>query len=161
MKGGIRYRHAGSNGMLISVHLPKTAGSSFVSALEHYFGEHLLKDYADLPMNRSTPRRNFSAVRNALVLPGKGAVSSDIRCIHGHYMPVKYRLVRPKTPKVYVTWMRDPVERSIGWGRKIAQPESTGVFGPNRKDLLAELLQFKQYLSGKNPQNSADSTHGI
>lgn len=113
--------------MLISVHLPKTAGSSFVSALEHFFGEHLLKDYADLPMNRSTTRRNLSAMRNSVLLSGTGAVSSEIHCIHGHYMPIKYRLVRPRTPKVYVTWMRDPVERLAShyyYWRRTYHPDS-------------------------------------
>ena len=113
--------------MLISVHLPKTAGSSFVSALEHFFGEHLLKDYADLPMNRSTTRRNVAAMRNSVLLSGTGAVSSEIHCIHGHYMPIKYRLVRPRTPKVYVTWVRDPVERLAShyyYWRRTYDPDS-------------------------------------
>jgi len=97
--------------MLISVHLPKTAGSSFLEALESHFGDHMLRDYADLPMNRSTFRRNVSALQRAVMLSGRDRVNARIDCIHGHYMPIKYRLLRSATPKSYVTWMRDPVER--------------------------------------------------
>ncbi len=117
----------GDVAMLVSVHLPKTAGSSFVSALEQYFGDHLLRDYDDLPMNRSTTRRNFSAIGKSL-LPSKfNKQKEEIHCIHGHYMPVKYRFLTPSKSKIYVTWMRDPVERLAShyyYWRRTYHPDS-------------------------------------
>lgn len=97
--------------MLISVHLPKTAGSSFVSVLEAHFEEALLKDYGDRPINVGTIERNIRAlsasVRNSFAPPD----FSTVHCIHGHFMPVKYRLLSTPQKKRYVVWMRDPVER--------------------------------------------------
>ena len=116
--------------MLISVHLPKTAGSSFVAALEGCFGEHLKRDYKDVPMNRSTAMRNFAALRGAMHLSGRDGVAEDIQCVHGHYMPIKYRLMRSATPKQYVTWMRDPVERLAShyhYWRRTYNPESAAA----------------------------------
>ena len=79
--------------MLISVHFPKTAGSSFLVALESYFGQGLLQDYADRPINRTALRRNAQAVyaglRNAVARTGMEKVA----CIHGHFLPLKYALL--------------------------------------------------------------------
>jgi hypothetical protein len=97
--------------MLISVHLPKTAGSSFLAALECHFGERLLEDFADRPLHTSAFRRNFHAVqaylRNALPRSDLEAVE----CIHGHFLPLKYVSLQTASSKKYVVWMRDPIER--------------------------------------------------
>ena len=59
--------------MLDSVHFPKR-GLSFLVALESYFGQGLLQDYADRPINRTALRRNAQAVyaglRNAVARTG-------------------------------------------------------------------------------------------
>jgi len=92
--------------MLISLHLPKTAGSSFLYSLEGYYGINLLHDYADLPINTPVFKRN----RNALKMCVLNGVKSyeNVECIHGHFLPLKYLLFRDAK---FVTWMRDPVER--------------------------------------------------
>ena len=97
--------------MLISVHLPKTAGSSFLVALEQHFGDRLLKDYGDRPITRSAPGRTAAAIRNCAAYACSGAALADYDCIHGHFMPLKYRLLRAGSRAQFVTWMRDPVER--------------------------------------------------
>ncbi len=97
--------------MLISVHLPKTAGTSFLAALERHFGESLREDFADRPLNTSASRRKFHALsaclRNALPRPDLNGV----KCVHGHFLPLKYALLRTSGEKRYIAWMRDPVER--------------------------------------------------
>ncbi len=94
--------------MLISVHLPKTAGSSFLAALDGHFGPGLLRDYADLPINTPVTARNASAVkaclRNLLRCP------AEVRCVHGHFLPLKYLFCCRRNVK-FVTWLRDPLER--------------------------------------------------
>jgi hypothetical protein len=97
--------------MLISVHLPKTAGSSFLAALEQNFGERLLKDYDDRPITRSVLARNIAAAKGSIVTAALGGSLSRYDCIHGHFMPLKYRWMRADSAIRFVTWMRHPVER--------------------------------------------------
>lgn len=95
--------------MLISIHLPKTAGSSFARSLNECFGETLLKDYADLPLHHSTIARN----KHAIVESSRNYFKDfgNTQCIHGHFLPLKYRFNKFSSTFKYVTWMREPAER--------------------------------------------------
>lgn len=95
--------------MLISVHLPKTAGSSFAKALEEQFGDSLLKDYSDLPLHHTTFSRNKYAITQSVHHYFKEF--GDVKCIHGHFLPLKYRFRKVSDQFKYVTWMREPAER--------------------------------------------------
>lgn len=97
--------------MLISVHLPKTAGSSFLVAIDEHFGGRLLRDYGDRPINKSTLRRNLHAVIGCLRNAFPRTDLQQYECIHGHFMPIKYYFLRTPLEKRYVVWMRDPIER--------------------------------------------------
>ena len=92
--------------MLISLHLPKTAGSSFLFALEEYYSDRILRDYADFPINTPIFKRNTHALKmfalNGVKMP------KNIECIHGHFLPLKYLLCRNVK---FITWVRDPIER--------------------------------------------------
>jgi len=97
--------------MIISVHLPKTAGSSFKVSLDQHFGQKLLFDYADFPINTPVFQRNKD-----VLISGLNNVEKDfgnIECIHGHFMPAKYLLLSTLNPLIFVTWMRHPVERVV------------------------------------------------
>ena len=41
----------------------------------------------------------------------RGTLPDEVACIHGHFLPVKYRIALARRPAHYVTWLRDPVER--------------------------------------------------
>jgi hypothetical protein len=97
--------------MIVSVHFPKTAGTSFGMALEARFGASFLRDYADLPINTPEYERNKAALQAALSNAEKDFVG--VECIHGHFLPVKYLLVATKREVRFVTWMRHPVERVL------------------------------------------------
>lgn len=95
----------------ISVHLPKTAGISFSRSLQAHFGDAVLKDYGDLPMNTAAWKRKARAAWNCLnSFVGR---IPDVRCIHGHFMPVKYLGLARRTRVKFITWMRHPVERLV------------------------------------------------
>jgi len=75
--------------MLVSLHFPKTAGSSFLKSLSEHFGEGLLRDN-DNPMHIP----EFNSNKNALL---QGIENGDrdfpgISCINGHFLPLKYFL---------------------------------------------------------------------
>jgi hypothetical protein len=95
---------------IISVHIPKTAGSSFKKILEAYFEDKILFDYEDAPINTPPFFRKYKALKDSFLIPKK--LHGNTRCIHGHFLPYKYsRLDRNKT--LFVTWLRNPLERMI------------------------------------------------
>jgi hypothetical protein len=91
--------------MLISVHIPKTAGSTLRAFLGRQFRDRLLFDYADFPMRQTAAQRNAAALsaRDALDVPG---LRSRYDCVHGHFLPVKYARVDGAFRTI---WLRDPV----------------------------------------------------
>jgi hypothetical protein len=97
--------------MLISVHLPKTAGISFRNILNNNFKESLLSDYGDIPLNTETEVRNKKALQDAI--KSTDLDLSMINCIHGHFMPLKYLPLKNSLKAKFVTWLRDPMARMI------------------------------------------------
>jgi len=95
--------------MIISVHLPKTAGTSFGLTLEQHFGGRLVKDYGDLPINTPVYERNKAALQASLC----EADLSGVECIHGHFLPIKFLLLASVRRVTFVTWMRNPVDRVV------------------------------------------------
>lgn len=97
--------------MLISVHMPKTAGSSFLASMRQKYGDRLLTDYGDRPINRGSITRNSHALAACVWHALTAGKFAGVACVHGHFMPLKYSLLRTRTPLHFVTWLRDPVER--------------------------------------------------
>lgn len=97
--------------MLISVHLPKTAGSSFRAVLEQVFGRRLVLDYGDLPINTPKNLRQVKALDDAGKLTALDLTNVD--CIHGHFLPRKYLPLRNTHEAIFATWLREPLSRAI------------------------------------------------
>lgn len=97
--------------MIISVHVPKTAGSSFRAILEQFYGGRLLLDYGDLPINTPANVRHAKALSDAAVLATSDL--SDVDCIHGHFLPRKYLPLKNTVRARFVTWLREPLSRAI------------------------------------------------
>lgn len=114
--------------MLISVHLPKTAGTSFERGLRSHFRDRLHLDYAAKPLHRSRLQRRGQALLAALRHGLRGVPEAGSGCIHGHFLPLGYRWLRSDDPVNFVTWLRDPVERLAShyhhW-RRVANPPPT------------------------------------
>lgn len=92
--------------MLISVHIPKTAGTSFGALLTRHFGDRLRKDYGDRPLSRPPLPRLMNAL---LQIQGMNARLREVDAVHGHFLPLKYRAVRGDV----VTWLREPAQRMV------------------------------------------------
>lgn len=97
--------------LMISVHLPKTAGVSFRTSLAEHFGHQLLQDYADRPVNTPPVLRHQQALQAALDNTERDF--SQAACIHGHFLPLKYLSVASRYQARFITWMRDPIERLV------------------------------------------------
>jgi hypothetical protein len=95
--------------LLISLHRPKTVGTSFSESLMDCFGDRLLRDYDDAPLNTRPLTRKAAALLGAV----RTAVTPPVRVerIHCHFLPIKYRRLTLRRPARFVTWMRGPVER--------------------------------------------------
>ncbi|MEM1319710.1 MAG: sulfotransferase family 2 domain-containing protein [Bacteroidota bacterium] len=91
---------------LVSVHIPKTAGTSFRNTLKAVYGEDLVVRL-DIDLQQEQLRINeqpFTAAK----------LDKKIKVVHGHFSPqlLHQRFkIAPKTP--VITWLRDPVERVI------------------------------------------------
>ena len=97
--------------LLISVHMPKTAGLSFRASLEQHFGDGFRHDYQDYPLAQSSPVR-----RERALAYGKAARVADfdgVSCIHGHFMPLKYLPLAEQLACRFVTWLREPLARLV------------------------------------------------
>ena len=82
--------------MIISLHIPKTGGSSFGNILKSVYKEKLWVNY-DRQWSKS-------AVNNA-------KIPDNMECFHGHFEFDAFEEMFPLATKI--TWLRDPVERTI------------------------------------------------
>ncbi len=112
-KGGISFRSSEARDVeLISLHLPKTAGSSFGEVLTRVYGkEKILFDYEDRPLD-PTAQVNSDFSR---WMKEKDAFIRDIppstRVIHGHFPIAKYAGSFASAKKII--WLREPVSRLV------------------------------------------------
>lgn len=137
--------------MLISLHMPKTAGSSFLKAREAHFGERLLKDYDDIPINTPKYRRNARALSNCV--SNRSNQLDGVDCIHGHFLPIKYYLFGRKTKATFITWLRDPVERLAShylYWRQAYKPETSK---PLHRRFMEENWSWERFCFGPEMRN--------
>jgi hypothetical protein len=136
--------------MIISLHLPKTAGSSFKASLQQHFDHKMLLDYADLPINTPPFQRNQNAMISGLQNAERNFEESE--CIHGHFMPAKYLLLDSIKPLTFVTWLRHPVERVVShyyfWQRRYC-PEDP----PLHKRIVEEKWSLERFCLSNEMQN--------
>jgi hypothetical protein len=130
---------------IISIHIPKTAGTSFLKALERGLGIGRVKrDYGNrvgrlgkesLISEAEAFSRNFQEVDEA-----------DIQCIHGHFPPQKYRHLI-ELGWMPVTWMREPAAQLLSSYRHIQRTASSFDYGPDTIGYvtLRDNLDFKDY----------------
>jgi hypothetical protein len=95
--------------LFVSLHLPKTAGSTFSSILKEWYGPRLLLDYGDLVGDESRAsclhreRRRQTARENATT------IAKDYSAIHGHFYAPKYLDIFPNAR--FSVFFRDPLTR--------------------------------------------------
>jgi Sulfotransferase family len=97
--------------MLISVHIPKTAGSSFREALQENFADRLYLDYTDRPLSTNTKDhlRRFS--NKCKLRAFRGRFQKQYDAAHGHFIADKYAFLGGDAR--HAVFFRDPVDRVI------------------------------------------------
>jgi hypothetical protein len=139
--------------LLVSLHLPKTAGTSFAQTLRAAAGEGYRADYDDLPLQHGPWHQRLDAVRKGLAL--RGRLAADATCIHGHFLPLKYRIALGTRPVQYITWLRDPVQRLVShyayWRRDY---DGSDPAQPLRNRMLREDWSFERFALGPEMRNA-------
>ena len=131
--------------MLISIHMPKTAGLSFRGALEEHFGDSFSHDYLDYPL--AVPARDKHELAMRFCLRAKASDFSGVECIHGHFLPLKYLLLADEVDCRFVTWLREPVARLVShyhyWLRSY-DPDSDST-SPLHRRVVEEQWTLEQF----------------
>ncbi|MBL1218971.1 MAG: hypothetical protein D8M59_15940 [Planctomycetes bacterium] len=140
--------------MLISVHLPKTAGTSFGAVLTQQYGDRLLRDYGDYPINTPVIDRHRAALAHAVACAAEPDRFADVPCIHGHFLPIKYLPLVDQLDEVrFVTWLRHPVDRVIShyeyWKRKY-QPKTAPAL---QRQMVEEAWTLERFCLGPEMRN--------
>jgi len=142
--------------MIISVHLPKTAGTSFAAALELRFGNKLFKDYDGYCVKNVTPlspiQDKYRANLKASLKIAKKSFTG-IECIHGHFFPIKYLLLSTLRDLKFVTWLRHPVDRILSqyhYWRKVYDKDTSDAF---HKKIIEENWSLERFCLGPELRN--------
>lgn len=139
--------------MLISLHLPKTAGTRFRALLEAHYGDRLLADYADRPLHEGLSARRVRALRAGVGLLLHADRLRGVDAVHGHFLAIKYSLWSGGSGWRRVTWLRDPVERLAShyyyWRRSF----DADTAGPLHRRMMEEDWSLERFCLGPELRN--------
>lgn len=131
--------------MIISIHIPRTAGTSFRTFLTSQFGEKLYLDYGD-PILVNDYLRNSNAYflsKYNRIVKNK---FSNVECIHGHFLPYKYRNQSTHSQIKYIIWIRDPIDRLVSHYNFIKNSQfNSNNNSPYQKKVLLQNWSFEKF----------------
>ncbi len=116
---------------LLSVHIPKTAGSSFLKVLKRIYGKQLIQMY-----RRYKPDVDYKKIVED---------SSWAAAIHGHFNFTDFRDRYPDAKTI--TWLRDPIKRINSYYHYWLTRKPHG--NPNHDKFMADqwdIIQLAEFL---------------
>ena len=137
--------------MIISVHIPRTAGSSFRAYLRSNPKISLQEDYGNPIMVPSLVRNSF-AILGRMKLSVK-PVAKQIDCLHGHFLPVKYKGYLGAKNVEFITWLRDPALRIRSQYDYCFQSNKAIDKSPFQNKVAREKWSFEAFYSDPRMQN--------
>jgi hypothetical protein len=102
--------------MLISCHIPKTAGLSFATALSEAFGEGFLWDRSQETIVSAMYEENRVPAERIPIrwlCRYKPPSKRNAECIHGHFPLGKYLLWAFDRKNIFIVWLREPLQWRI------------------------------------------------
>ena len=145
--------------MLISVHVPKTAGTSFFQFLAKNFGGEILRDYGSETLEVShlfescfgeiDAIKSTGYFRLKIIAEGLQRLRSEIdrrgiTAIHGHYRVDKYFGIFPNAK--YAIWLREPFKRCLSqyfFHRRVLP----GSANPVQRAVHEHAMSFEDFIS--------------
>lgn len=127
----------------ISLHLPKTGGTSFKASLMTHFGDRYRDDYNDQALSHPRLDRFRAALSAGEVIAVQGL--NNIECVHGHFMPVKYQRLDARRALTFVTWMREPVARMLSHYDYWRENYDERTAAPHHRQVIEEGWTLKQF----------------
>jgi len=97
--------------MIISIHIPKTAGSSLREMLQIEFGARLMLDYGDWAGFDSPEAIAHRAARTSKMRRRRDRLLASYDIIHGHFVADKYADLFSATD--FVALFRDPCQQAV------------------------------------------------
>jgi hypothetical protein len=150
--------------VILSVHLPKTAGTSFKTALSDAYGDRVLMDYGnDKPLSWLPSHRLRRWKTRLSTWSQREDLSRDFDVIHGHFSPTKYCFIPNKR---IAAIFRNPVDQALSlyeFIRRDRNPDTESydavcVRGVTFEEFL-RLPNYRainrRYLAGKDPRSFA------
>ena len=131
------------NHLLISLHLPKTGGNSFLQALQSAFGSSLRQDYSD--MSRIQGYLTGELTAQEIAEPQIEAIEHGTRCIHGHFLPAKYISIEDQFELQFVTWLRNPVDRLVSHYNFFRRSYEPATAGPLFRRIIEEDWSLEKF----------------
>ena len=130
---------------IISVHIPKTAGTSFLHALESNMGiDRVKRDYGNRVgrLNADVMISDAEAFNSNV----RDLDEDGIQCIHGHFPLQKYRRLIEQG-WMSITWMREPAAHLLSSYRHILRTAKTFAYLPDTIGhvTLREELDFRAF----------------
>lgn len=122
-------RHAAFRPELISIHLPKTGGTSFYAYLRAVYGPDL---------SISLTRKKIKKAQRYFDSPN-AYFNQNIRAVHGHFHYAEIKPIHDKYSPKLVCWLRDPVDRVIS---NYLHNTSSRNYPPGRKK--PDLMTYAQ-----------------
>ncbi|HEY0199144.1 MAG TPA: hypothetical protein VGC19_11510 [Rhodanobacter sp.] len=128
---------------IISVHLPKTAGTSFGVSLAAHFGDRFRGDNGDQAIAKPLTERWQQATSAGLLLAAQGL--GDVACVHGHFLPAKYLPLGQRCELTFVTWMRDPVARMVSHYHYWQRSYDERIAAPHHRRVIEEGWSLQRF----------------
>ncbi|NEQ78518.1 MAG: sulfotransferase family protein [Okeania sp. SIO2C9] len=98
--------------MIVSIHIPKTAGTSLRCALSKEFGQQLLLDYGrNNPDSTLELKFRKFLIQHPNLSFNKSIINYQYRIIHGHFKADKYKQITSHAK--YTVFFRDPISRVV------------------------------------------------
>lgn len=128
----------------ISVHIPKTAGSSFLGALRSHFGDRIHLDSDNMLLQYPRWKRNVKAAWRCLKTVFQPM--PPVECIHGHFLPFNYAWLGRRQNVRFITWLRDPIERLVSQYHHIQRRYDPARSRPMQRRVVEEQWTLEKFL---------------
>lgn len=137
--------------MIVSVHIPRTAGSSFRAYLSRNPAIQLVENYGNpifVPALLRHSAAVYSQLKNRLQ-----PVDRQTNIIHGHFLPATYAHLYNQKKAKFITWMREPADRIRSQYDYCFQSDKRVDKSPFQNRVARENWSFTEFYQHPHAQN--------